>query len=231
MVPVKTDIILADIVGYSALSDENQFLTAIIMTEAVREATSELIGRSFSRFEDIIVGMMPAGDGFYLILSPGLSGYGLLLTLSLRSYLLKRQAQTRGIFRGARFCVHTGTTIEYEDVQGRPNFCGNGLNDCARLLGHTGVRQDGLVFAGDRSFIIATHEALEQLFGLYGVGPLTKFLEPWKFRASAERRYTFRNRHMDCSFIEVSREVTLNPPDPYELQKLLTGYSGPVFQA
>lgn len=229
MIPVKTDIILADIVGYSSLSDENQFLTAIIMTEAVRETVRELIGRSFSKFEDIIQGMMPAGDGFYIMLNPGLSGYGLLLTLSLRSYLLKRQSQTRSIFRGARFCIHTADTIEYEDVQGRPNFCGNGLNDCARILSLTDVREHGLMFAGDRSFIIASHDALAQFFSLYGE-PVLKFLQPWKFRASQERRFTFRNRFMDCSFIEVAREVTLNPPDPYELQKMLTGFSGAVIK-
>jgi hypothetical protein len=129
---VETDIILADLVGFSKMDDETQFVAINSVGKTAVPLLAGLAKQSFGREVPLAIGWIPTGDGFYLIMHPGAAGCAVFVAMFLRQFLLGHVAKAAGL-TGVRFGVHHGVAIPFDDVTGRRNFIGSGLNDCARL--------------------------------------------------------------------------------------------------
>jgi len=172
---IVTDIVLVDVVDFSLLSDEQQFGAAIMFTNTLHETVSALCAAGFREPSEIVIGFIPTGDGFYVILNPLIAGYGPFLALSLRSAIL-RDGRATGIgLAGVRCAVHLGTAVPFPDVNQQKNFVGTGLNTCARFLSDPNTRPAFEAFAGDTSFMVISDQALANFEKSYP----TKNAESW----------------------------------------------------
>jgi len=129
-----TDIVLVDINGYGVLSTELQLTSVLYITSQLNEGFSFLLSQVNRQENEIVLGFIPTGDGFYVILRPPLAGYGVLLAITLRAILLMKRSGQKLPFSGVRLAVHNGELAPFTDIVGKTNFVGEGLNSCARLL-------------------------------------------------------------------------------------------------
>jgi hypothetical protein len=94
----------------------------------------------------------------YVLINPQICGYGILLRLSIRNYLLWMSSQVlNGLYKGVRAGVHMGTVLSFGDVNGCRNYVGSGLNDCARLLSIKD--EDAVTFCGHTDYVVALENA------------------------------------------------------------------------
>jgi hypothetical protein len=77
-----TDIVLADINGYSNLTTELQFAAAFYITSQLMAGVNFVLGKANRQPHEIFLGFIPTGDGFYVLLQPPLAGYGIFLASS-----------------------------------------------------------------------------------------------------------------------------------------------------
>ena len=84
---VSTDIILLDIAGFSKLSDEGQLASVLLLNEELRRFLKRLPVRSYQKVHQIVLDVIPSGDGFFIILNQAFAGYGPLCALSIRSHM------------------------------------------------------------------------------------------------------------------------------------------------
>ena len=217
-----SDIILADVVGFSCLSNEKQYVAAQVFSDSVRNAVGLLSNQSFLHEKEWLLGMIPTGDGFYVLLKHHVAGYGPLLALSLRSWMTKRTGSAVGAMRMA---VHTGPMVAFEDVAERENWVGDGLNDCARFLSDKTVRSEGEKLTVDESFIVISQDAntcFEKTFP-----PANEAVRDY-FEALGVQRLggvEFTDKHGKKHkglFLEGSRHVLLKPPPPADLQERMS---------
>ncbi len=131
---IHTDIILIDIIGFSKLSNVQQYKLITEFASLYRKVATAMISRSFLE-DDPILDFISTGDGFYTILKPTVKGYGALFALSFKNYS-KKLVQDIPFFKGIRIAVHTGYLIPFKDIKETTNFVGDGLNKCARYLGY-----------------------------------------------------------------------------------------------
>jgi hypothetical protein len=128
-----TDIILVDFVGFSTLDDTGQYVAMSVVSRIMGNVLDKLARESFGKSLNMVIGWVPTWDGFYIILNPLATGSGVFAALGLRHVLMTRVNQTVGL-KGVRCAVHHGPCVPFDDVTGKRNYIGSGLNDCARLL-------------------------------------------------------------------------------------------------
>ena len=56
-----TDIILFDVVGYSLLSDKDQYITIYLMNQKINDFLKILCGQSFLKMDEVVLGFAPIG--------------------------------------------------------------------------------------------------------------------------------------------------------------------------
>lgn len=215
-----TDIILFDIVGYSRLSNENQYITIYLMNQKLKEFLQILCGQSFLRTEEVILGFAPAGDGAYVILNHAVAGYGLFMAIALRTTLLQLKNQTNNLFSGLRVAIHFGAAAPIEDLTGKTNYVGSGLNDCARLLSIDKELIAGQKHVKDDNYIVISSPALSLFQEKYSCKANDNFLEVIKLEIGQE--IIFKDKHKKehrAYFIESSRHVAVTPPKPKDIEQ------------
>jgi hypothetical protein len=127
---ILTDVILLDIVGFSLLSNTQQFALITAFSELFRKTLSIMSGgKPLSNF---ILGTISTGDGFYTILDPSQKGFGAIYALSLKN--VAKKLSSFDYFKGVKVAAHTGQLIPFVGMDGSKNFIGNGMNQCARYL-------------------------------------------------------------------------------------------------
>jgi len=163
-----TDIVLVDINGYSVLPTDLQLESASYITAQLKAGLNFLLDLASEPRDQILLGFIPTGDGFYVLLQPSLAGYGILLAISLRSILLmKRSGQTLP-FSAVRLAVHNGEIAPFTDVVGKQNFVGEGLNSCVRLLAARREHAPEPGLPTDENYIVvseAAHHRFRKLCG------------------------------------------------------------------
>jgi len=215
-----TDIILFDIVGYSLLSDKDQYLTIYFMNQKLKEILQLLCGQSFLKTEEVILGFAPTGDGAYVILNHTVAGYGMFMAIALRTTLLQLQNQTNNLFSGLRVAVHFGTAAPIEDLTNKTNYVGSGLNDCARLLSVGKEIIKAQWHVKDENYIIISTPAYSLFKEKYSGKDNEDFLKIIKFEIGDE--IVFKDKHQKehrAFFIESCRLVAITPPKPKDVEK------------
>jgi len=127
---ILTDVILLDIVGFSLLSNTQQYALITAFSELFRKTLSIMAGGK--PVSDFILGTISTGDGFYTILDPSQKGFGAIYALSLKN--VAKKLSTFNYFSGVKVAAHTGQLIPFTGMDGSKNFIGNGMNQCARYL-------------------------------------------------------------------------------------------------
>lgn len=214
-VTFHTDIVLVDMIGFSKLSDQNQFRSAQIMDSVLRNEVP-LLSSFESPNTQPVIGFIPTGDGFYCILHPGVRGYGVLFAFAVRAFLLMKSKKAGNLFSGVRVAAGFGSAMPIKDVTNRLNFIGSGLNNTARLLTLTGNQlQDAQRFAGDSNILLASDGAIHHFRRRY---PETlpanqSFLESIKFEMSEQ--FVVIDKHggkHPCTSIEMSGFAAISAP-------------------
>lgn len=220
----KTDILLFDIVQFSKLPNEKQLATAMVITEKLKETVGILVNQAFLQQNEVLCGFIPTGDGFYIILQPEFAGYGIFLAISLRSSLLLASKQAKDLFSGVRAAVHMGDAFPFKDINGRDNFVGDGLNDCARLLCKRPDPNPTAGIPADQNYVVASEAAYNQFEETY---PPSKNLEAFFNSISFKKGDYFdfpdkyEKKHKAC-FVECSRYVAIKPPPPPDMKERMT---------
>ncbi len=128
-----TDIVLIDIINFSKLEAKHQLEIINFLTKSYTMMIEKMLETSNMSLNNLILGYISTGDGFYCILNPKLKGYGTILGLSF-NYFSEHIAKKYSYFEGLRIAVHTGKIYEFIDILGNKNYIGDGLNDCSRYL-------------------------------------------------------------------------------------------------
>ncbi|MBN2568955.1 MAG: hypothetical protein JXB42_05950 [Deltaproteobacteria bacterium] len=210
---ITTDILLLDVVGFSTLSNRDQFISAIIINNKIKEAVETLGIHASLKPGKVVDGLISTGDGFFIIVDPVISGYGPFLALSLRNYFLMES----DLYHGIRIAVHYGSTIPFIDVTERKNFVGDGINNCSRLLENKKIGQKAWKYSGDGNSVIVSRECWEHFNSVFDLEDISSFTDMIDF--SYSREYGFKDK-LDkphyVRFIESSRHIGLFPPKPTE---------------
>ncbi|MFT7005446.1 MAG: hypothetical protein ACJAWW_002821 [Sulfurimonas sp.] len=128
-----TDIVLIDIVNFSKLQAKYQLEIINFLTKSYKKMIEKMLQTSNMALNNLILGYISTGDGFYCILNPKLRGYGTILGLSF-NYFSEHISKKYPYFEGLRIAVHTGKIYEFIDILGHKNYIGDGLNDCSRYM-------------------------------------------------------------------------------------------------
>ncbi|MEG3639227.1 hypothetical protein [Magnetococcus sp. PR-3] len=201
---VETDILLIDIVGFSLLSDDEQFLTVNLLNDGIDESLHFIgIPDVLDDAMEVVRGMVPTGDGCYVILNPKLSGYAPILALGLRNILLYKSRQAGGLFSGVRVSAHTGVVIPFKDATGKENFIGSGMNNCARIQSIPDfLKSEAASFAGDENWVNVSTACWTRFNQKFDHSQLNNN----GFRFSEQ--FQFKDKHgisHACLFIDLSR--------------------------
>ena len=209
---VTTDIILIDVVGYSLLSNEDQLLTVDTINTHLSKQIHFMAELSNLRREEVVLGFIPTGDGLYILLNPQICGYGILLGLSIRNYLLWQSSEILGnLYQGVRVGIHMGKILSFYDVNGCRNYVGSGLNDCARLL--SVKAEDAITFCGDTNYIIASESAYFWFRELYNGDEVESFLSTAKFKISNQIQIIDKHKKVHNAYlIDAFRYFQIQPP-------------------
>jgi hypothetical protein len=210
---ITTDIILIDVVGYSKLPNADQLRTVNEIGAGLSTWVHFLAELTDLRKEEVFIGFIPTGDGMYVLLNPSVCGYGLLLGLSIRNYLVwNSECFLNGLYEGVRVGINTGKMQPFADVNGNRNYVGDGLNDCARLLSIGD--QDVMAFSGDSSYVVASESAYYWFRQLYAGADGGQFLSTIRFRISERKQITDKHHKTHTAYlVEASRSAAIQPPN------------------
>jgi hypothetical protein len=213
---IQTSIILFDLVGYSQLTDDEQFLSIKLLSKSLSDTLAILFGQSSLKKEEVLSGIIPTGDGAFLILNHQFADYGLLLALSVRTIVLNLQARTKRLFKGVRTALHFGVVIPVDDLTGSRNFVGTGLNYCARLCDHRPLQiHMDQVNCEDGNWVIASDVAFQYFESKFSYPEAMSFRGTIKFVASDEFEFVDKHeRTHRARLVEASRHVASKPPMP-----------------
>ncbi len=218
-----TDILLVDVVGFAKLTTLQQHATAVIMTNKLQEMTRILVGQAFRELHEVVLGSIPTGDGFYVLLHHEIAGYGVLLAISLRSALLLASKQADNLFTGVRMSVHLGEAIPFTDITGRKNYVGDGLNVCARLLKAKPSQSPDAGIPQDDNYIVVSETAHAWFEKSYPRDEkMQDFLKAIHYKKGG--LFEIRDKHgatHKAHFIECSRYVAIKPPPPADIKERL----------
>ncbi|MBF0368544.1 MAG: hypothetical protein HQL52_03715 [Magnetococcales bacterium] len=200
---IITDILLLDVVDFSTLRDEDQFTTVSIINHGIIDAIHFIGIPAVLDEREIVRGMVPTGDGCYLILHESLMGYAPILALGLRNIILFKSRQASQVFSGIRLSVHNGVVIPFQDATGKVNYIGSGMNDCARLQSLPDhLKRTAESFSGDKNWVNVSQECWNASIKKFDY---TRFSQ-MNFRYSDE--VGFKDKHNIshiCRFLELSR--------------------------
>ncbi len=147
---ITTDIVLIDIIDFSLLEMDEQLEIISYVSSTFRKMINSMLRASGFKMDDIFLGLIPTGDGFYSILDPKLRGFGPILGLSF-THFSSLIEQEFSYYKGIRVAVHTGNIYKFKDVLARENFVGDGLNECARYVGIKDLISNTVIIS-DKSF-------------------------------------------------------------------------------
>jgi hypothetical protein len=210
----ETEVVLLDIEKFSLLSAQDQVVAAVIANGELEKFLNISSGQSAMQVEEVVAGIVTTGDGFYVILQPGLKGYGLPLGLSIRSALLHANKVNKKYLPGVRVAVHRGTLSQFIDVTGRENFVGPVMNDCARL-GSAKPEQAPDGFLPDTNFVISSTSAFEAFAQAYRYAAPNNSFRALGMTTSPIVVVTDKHKKKhEGMFVELSRHAAFNPPRP-----------------
>lgn len=147
---IITDIVLIDIIDFSLLDMDEQLEIISYLSSTYKKMISTMLKASNIKMDEMFLGLIPTGDGFYCILHPKLRGYGPILGLSFIHFSSLIE-QEFSYYKGIRVAVHTGEVYKFKDILGKENFIGDGLNECARYVGIKDLISNTVIIS-DRSF-------------------------------------------------------------------------------
>jgi len=131
--PLKTDIVLIDIIDFSKLGLLEQLEIITFITNTYKKMIEQMLQNSNMTPDKLMLGVVSTDNGFFCILNPRLKGYGVILGLSF-NHLSEEISKKFRYFEGMKIVIHTGDVYEFKDILGYKNFIGNGLNDCSQYL-------------------------------------------------------------------------------------------------
>jgi hypothetical protein len=208
--PIHTDIVLIDIIDYSKLSNLEQYNVVDTMSRFFKKAINLMLKKSNITQNQAILGFIATGDGFFIILSPKLKGYGVVLGLSLNN-ISKNIKKKLAYFKGIKVAVHTGDVIPFLDILGHKNFIGNGLNDCARYLEYKSPYIKDYFTDG---YVLVSKESTDEFNKFLRKNrKLYQIIEKLGFNISSE--IVFEDKHKISHygyFIWTDIEVVITPP-------------------
>lgn len=209
-----TEVVLIDIEKFSLMSALDQVKAAVVANGELEQFLGISLGQSAFKLEEVVVGFVPTGDGFYVILHPQLIGYGVVLALSLRSMLLTASNKTNGLFKGIQAACHYGELSAFVDITEKENFVGPVMNNCARLLGIKSS-QAPENFLEDNNYIFCSKESIEIFKVRYNYYQEGSHFKELGVRISdwVEVKDKHGLIHVGA-FVEGSRYVAYNPPRP-----------------
>ena len=218
---VSTDVILLDIIQYTTLPNARQYEALYYLNRIIGTVTGLLDMRPMLQGERVLMGAVPAGDGCFLILNPRVAGYGPLLALFMRNFLLFNNRHLNQLFKGVRSSVHHGPILPI-DFLGTKNYAGEGLNVCARLQGPGIERRTPRFYEGDDNYVIVSAQAWERFRALLPPSRVAAkaYLRKIQFRAS--RPFAVKDKHQHLPnhhgrFIDCGRVLGVAPPRPTSL--------------
>lgn len=219
----STAAILFDIVDYSKLTDEQQFQTITLLSQSFRAHLDVLSCQSFLTAEELLLGMIPTGDGLYLLMREQFADFGVLLALSLRTRVLSIRETSQRLFAGVRTCVHVGNVIPVSDIVGGSNFVGSGLNDCARYGSFKpSTQQLDEVGCGDGNWVIASSAALARFYAAFAFPAALRYRDQIGYTAGTPFTFADKHgRHHAGCLIEALRYLDRPPPPLPDLSQYL----------
>jgi hypothetical protein len=179
-----TDIVLIDIIDFSRLSMDEQLEIISYLSLTYKKMIQKMVKISGISIDNMLLGIIPTGDGFYCLLHPMLKGFGAILGLSF-IHFSDFIAKEYPYFKGIRVAVHTGKVHYFEDILGHENFVGDGLNECARYIEIKNLIISTVIIS-DR-----TYEVLQEF--LHQHNDFRILLEKCEFRHSS--LHTFQDKH------------------------------------
>lgn len=217
----KTDILLMDVVGFSCLPNEKQLATAMVITEKLKETIGLLVNQALLDQPEVVLGFVPTGDGFYVILQPEFAGYGVFLAASLRSSLLLASKKSGVLFAGIRTAVHLGDALPFVDITTKRNFVGHGLNECAQFLEATPQQSPTEGIPEDSNYLIVSEPAWAWFGKAYPASEqMEEFFGTIKFRWSESFMVVGKHgREHEVRFVECSRHMAIKPPAPADIDQ------------
>jgi hypothetical protein len=215
---IQTDVILLDIIEYTLQPNEKQYQALFYLDRIIGTITSLLNMRTVLQGEPIIRCAIPNGDGCFFVLNPRIAGYGPLLALFLRNFLLFNNRFLNHLFNGVRTSVHHGAVIPIAFL-GAENFVGDGLNVCARLQGRSVKRRAEGFYDGEANFVIASQQAWQAFEALFppDMPDVQAYLRKIRFRSSEP--FAIRDKHAHVPvhrgrFIDCAKLIGSAPPRP-----------------
>jgi hypothetical protein len=216
--PIRTDVILLDIIEYTLQPNEKQYEALFYLNRIIGTITSLLDMRSVLKEEHVIRCAIPNGDGCFFVLNPRIAGYGPLLALFLRNFLLFNNRFLNHLFNGVRTSVHNGEVIPIEFL-GSENFVGEGLNVCARLQARAVQTRARRFHEGDSNFVIVSEQAWRAFELLFP--PERRDVQDYlrKIRFNQSEPFTIKDKHKQVPsyrgrFIDCAKVIGSAPPQP-----------------
>ncbi|WP_294963948.1 hypothetical protein [Sulfurimonas sp.] len=200
-----TDIVLIDIINFSKLEAEQQLEIINFLTKSYTKVIEKMINKSNMSLNDLILGYISTGDGFYCILNPKLRGYGTILGLNF-SYISELIAKKYSYFEGLKIAVHTGKVYQFIDILGHKNYIGDGLNDCARFVQIKGYTISTIMVSD------TAYESLKTFLNKYKI--FNTLLMEREFKYSSP--YTFEDKHAkkkEGRLVWLRKAGIINPPN------------------
>jgi hypothetical protein len=215
---MQADVVLLDIIRYTLLPNEKQYQVLYYLNRIIGTISALLEVRPVLRGESVIRGAIPNGDGCFLILHPRIAGYGPLMALFLRNFLLLNNRMLDQLFNGVRVSVNHGPIIPVQFLETQ-NFVGDGLNVCARLHGRAVQNRASAFYSGADDFVVVTRAAWERFEALFPPEnpDVEAYLKKIRFTHSAE--FPIRDKHSGrpahrVRFIDCARVIGSAPPQP-----------------
>ncbi|MDX1296489.1 MAG: hypothetical protein R3302_09475 [Sulfurimonadaceae bacterium] len=201
----KTDIILVDIINFSQLNSKQQLEIIEFLTKSYTKMVETMLANSQMKLNNLMLGSISTGDGFYCILNPRLKGFGVILGLSFNhfsEYIGKKYPY----FRGIRVAVHTGEVYQFTDILGNSNYVGDGLNECARYIELKDYTISTVVVSE------GAYESFQKFLELYP--DYYALLVEHQFKRSSQ--YSFYDKHgtlLHGYMVWLRRGGIINPPN------------------
>ena len=218
---IRTDVILLDVIEYTLLPNDKQYQALYYLNRIIGTITSLLDMRTVLHGDSVIRRAIPNGDGCYFVLEPRIAGYGPLLALFLRNFLLFNNRFLNQLFKGVRTSVHHGAIIPIEFL-GAENFVGEGLNVCARLQGKAVHARARAFYADNENYVICSEQAWQAFHELFPPDKpeVQAYLRKIQFSQSREFAIRDKHRHLPgyrARFIDCAKVIGSAPPRPKAL--------------
>jgi hypothetical protein len=211
-----TEMVLVDIVGFSKLDAEDQYRTALLINVELEKMASVSASLGAMQMDELFLGFVPTGDGFYVVLNPSQTGYGVLFGSSLRTALLRSAQRNRNPYSGVRVSTHFGRLYGFFDITGRRNFVGPAMNECARMI-HISADRAPKGFLTDSNFVFSSRTSI--------IAFQHKFKDSEHLRQMGYRRsdwMIYTDKHEiahEGAFVEISRDFDWMPLEPEDYEQ------------